>query len=210
MTSRSLTTVVIFQLLILFSAIPHVSAQTVPSFPTCVNPQGTVKVTYGEGTHGIAGNSGTFTGSDTVFTLSGETSMQCFCADNGDGTQSNWWHATSLSAEEVQILKNQGWISVPNGALWGLAEGEWLVFNSPYACPKSEGNGDGNNNNNNNNTSSSSNSSGDVLGATTDPGGSVLGLASTGNIATIYLLAGFGLLLLLISFLLRKLSQNNA
>ncbi len=199
MTSRSLTTAVIFQLLILFSATPRVSAQTVPSFPTCANPQGTVKVTYGEGTHGIVGNAGTFTGSDTVFTLSGETSMQCFCADNGDGTQSNWWHVASLTEEEVQILKNQGWISVPNGALWGLAEGEWLVFNSAYACPKSESNGDGNNNN-----SSSSNSSGDVLGATTDPGGSVLGLATTGNIATIYTLAGFGFLSLLVSYILRK------
>jgi len=185
-------------LLVFAKAAPDVSAQTVPSFPTCANPQGSVKVTYNEGTHGIAGNTGTFTGSDTVFELSGDTTMQCFCADNGDGTQTNWWHAASLTDEEVQVLKNDGWVVVPNGALWGLAEGEWLTFNSPYACPSS--------NNNENGTSGSSNTSGQVLSATTDPGGSVLGLASTGNIAMIYALAGLGILSLLMGFLLRKLS----
>jgi len=184
---------------LLISAIsaPVVSAQTVPSFPTCANPQGTVKVTYSEGTHGITGNTGTFTGSDTVYTLGEETTMQCFCADNGDGTQTNWWHATSLTDEEVQVMKNAGWVVVPNGALWGLAEGEWLTFNSPYACPASSNNGNGTS------SSSNSNTSGQVLAAA-DPGGSVLGLASTGNIVVIYSLAGFGVLSFLIGFLLRK------
>ena len=185
-------------LLVFAMAAPDVSAQTVPSFPTCANPQGTVTASYSEGDHGVPGNTGTNTGSDTVFELSGDTTMQCFCADNGDGTQTNWWHAAFLTDEEVQILKNQGWIVVPNGELWGLAEGEWLTFSSPYACPAS--------NKSDNNSSDNNNSSGDVLGASTDPGGSVLGLASTGNIAMIYGLAGLGVLSLLAGFLLRKIS----
>ena len=179
-------------LLSMFSA-PRALAQTVPSFPTCANPQGTVTASYSEGDHGIPGNTETNTGSDTVYTLGEETTMQCFCADNGDGTQTNWWHAASLTEEEIQVLKNAGWVVVPNGALWGLAEGEWLTFNSPYACPKSDGSGE------------SGNTSGTVLAASTDTG-NVLGLASTGNIVIIYALAGFGALSILIGFLLRRLS----
>jgi len=154
-------------LLLLGTIVPKAMAQTVPSFPSCSNPQGSVKVSYSEGTHGIVGNGGTFTGSDTVYTLSDTTITQCFCADNGDGTQTNWWHAASLTAQEIQILKNQGWISVPNGELWGLAAGEWLAFNSSYSC-------------------GSNSSSPDILAASTGTGGDVLGLATTGNIVAIY------------------------
>lgn len=178
-------------LLLVGTIAPIAYAQTVPSFPSCSNPQGSVKVSYSEGTHGIVGNGGTFTGSDTVYTLSEGTTTQCFCADNGDGTQTNWLHAASLTEAEIQVLKNQGWISVPNGELWGLAAGEWLAFNSSYSCQGG-------------NTSNSSNSSGDILAASTGTGGDVLGLATTGNIATIYALAGFGVTSLFISFLLRK------
>lgn len=171
-------------LLLIGTIVPKANAQTVPSFPSCSNPQGSVKVSYSEGTHGIVGNGGTFTGSDTVYTLSDTTSMQCFCADNGDGTQTNWWHAATLTPEEIQILKNQGWISVPNGELWGLAAGEWLALNSSYRC----GGGIG---------------GGDILAASTSVP-DVLGLATTGNIVTIYALAGFGLASLVVSFLLKK------
>lgn len=167
--------------------VPNVQAQTVPSFPSCSNPQGSVKASYNEGTHGIVGNGATFTGSDTVYTLSGDTAMQCFCADNGDGTQTNWWHVASLTKAEVQVLKNQGWVSIPNGELWGLASGEWLAQNSPYQCQ-----------------GGSSGSSGDILAASTQIGGDVLGLATTGNIVTIYALIGLGITSLVTSFFLRK------
>lgn len=177
-------------LLVVGTITPKAYAQTVPSFPSCSNPQGSVKVSYSEGTHGIVGNSGTFTGSDTVYSVSENTHVQCFCADNGDGTQTNWWHAASLTPEEVQILKNQGWISVPNGELWGLASGEWLALNSSYSCQGGSTN--------------NSNNSGQILAASTGTGGDVLGLATTGNIITIYALAGLGLASLAISFLLRK------
>lgn len=170
-----------FAALVLFAPVPNVHAQTVPSFPSCSNPQGSVKVSYSEGNHGVVGNGSTLTGSDTVYTLSGDTHTQCFCADNGDGTQTNWWHAASLTETEIQILKNQGWIVVPNGALWGLAEGQWLALNSSYSCR-----------------------SGQVLSASTQIGGDVLGLATTGNIVTIYALAGFGITSLFLSFLLKK------
>lgn len=165
--------------------LPKIQAQTIPNFPSCSNPQGSVKVSYSEGTHGIVGNGGTFTGSDTVYTLSDDTSMQCFCADNGDGTQTNWWHVASLTDSEIQVLKNAGWISVPNGELWGLASGEWLALNSSYQCQGSD-------------------TGGDILAASTQVGGDVLGLATTGNIVTIYVLLGFGITSLVTSFYLRK------
>lgn len=167
--------------LMLLALVPSVHAQTTPSFPNCSNPQGSVKVNYSEGTHGIVGNGGTFTGSDTVYTLSPDTHTQCFCADNGDGTQTNWWHAASLTEAEIQILKNRGWIVVPNGQLWGLAEGQWLALNSSYSCR-----------------------GGEVLSASTQIGGDVLGLATTGNVVTIYLLAGIGFTSLFLSFLFKK------
>ncbi|OGG14692.1 hypothetical protein A2875_05030 [Candidatus Gottesmanbacteria bacterium RIFCSPHIGHO2_01_FULL_46_14] len=169
-------------LLLVGTITPKAYAQTVPSFPSCSNPQGSVKVSYSEGTHGIVGNGGTFMGSDTVYTLSEGTTTQCFCADNGDGTQTNWWHAASLTEAEIQVLKNQGWISVPNGALWGLTEGEWLAFNNSYSCQ----------------------GRGQILAASTGTGGDVLGLATTGNILTIYALAGFGVASVFLSVLLRK------
>ncbi len=173
-----------FSLLFVASVlVPKAHAQTVPSFPSCSNPQGSVKVSYSEGTHGIVGNGGTFTGSDTVYTLSKGTLTQCFCADNGDGTQTNWLHAASLTEAEIQVLKNQGWISVPNGQLWGLAAGEWLAFNSSFSC---------------------SGGGGQILAASTGTRGNVLGLATTGNIVTIYALAGLGITSLFLSVLLRK------
>lgn len=170
-------------LLLIGTLVPKVNAQTIPSFPSCSNPQGSVKVSYSEGVHGIVGNGGTFTGSDTVYTLTDTTTTQCFCADNGDGTQTNWWHVASFTDAEIQILKNLGWIVVPNGQLWGLAEGQWLAFNSSYSCR-----------------------GGEVLSASTQISGDVLGLATTGNIVIIYSLAGFGITSLFLSFLLKKYS----
>lgn len=135
-------------------------AATTPNFPLCVNPQGSLKVNYSQGTHGIVGSNATYTGNDTVYTLSDSTLVQCFCADDGNGIQTNWWNASNLSGSDIQILKNQGWYYIPNGSLWGLDETAYIAYNSNYTCRGGIGGGK-------------------ILTAATDS--NILGLASTGN-----------------------------
>jgi hypothetical protein len=162
------------------SVVSPVFAISTPSFPSCANPQGVVRASYSEGVHGIVGSSATYTGSDAVYTLSDDTVTQCFCSVNGAGIQTNWWKASALSEEQLKILESLGWIYVPNGNLWGLAEDPYITKNSNFNClpgasstptihnTVSEDNGTG---------------GGDVLGETT---GSVLGLAATGDSLLVY------------------------
>ena len=75
-----------------------------------------------------------YTGSDIVYQLDSGNLAQCFCSTNGEGIQTNWWKDSSLTAEEHQILINSGWIYVPNGALWGLEETQYMTFNSNFSC----------------------------------------------------------------------------
>lgn len=155
-------------------------AYQVPQFTSCLNPSGSVKANYETGTHGIPGRTASYEGKDTVYNLSGNELTQCFCASSGTGIQTNWWKVSSLTEAEVNGLKSQGWVYIPNGALWGLEEAPYLAFNSDYACGKSsQGSccspttdipGPGG--------SGGQGGSGSVLGIST---GSVLGLASTGN-----------------------------
>lgn len=188
-------------------AVPRVFAQTVPTFPSCLNPQGTLKVSYSEGTHGIAGSTSIYTGSDTVYRLSDETLIQCFCADDGNGIQTDWWKASTLSENEVQVLKNQGWVYVPNGALWGLTADPYLTKNSDYSCgsggpsfaeastyaeasaDKSAGEG-------------GIGGGGNVLGGELDLG-SILGLATTGSTGKLYFLGIIAVTSFLLSYALR-------
>src|SRR5438105_1101896 len=85
-------------------------AYQVPQFPSCANPQGTLKVNYDSGTHGIAGKTDSFSGKDSVYTISPEALTQCFCSTNGQGIQTNWWKVSSLTESEINLLKSQGWI----------------------------------------------------------------------------------------------------
>lgn len=173
-------------------------AYQVPQFTSCVNPQGQIKVDYESGTHGIAGKTGNFEGKDTVYSLSGDALTQCFCSSDGKGIQTNWWKVSSLTEDEINLLRSQGWIFVPNGALWGLENTPYLAFNSEYICKNSEsftpttdipGPGGG----------------GSVLGINT---GSVLGLASTGNIKFILSILSFSLLALLLGLILKIRSKK--
>lgn len=125
-------------------------------------------------------------GSDTVYSLNGnDTLMQCFCSEDGQGVQTNWWKVSSLTDEEIQTLKNDGWFFVPNGALWGLDNTEYMAKNSDYACR------------------GASTTSTAVL-ASSDTKGSVLGLASTGSATSIATLAGLGVTSLLLGLFLRR------
>jgi hypothetical protein len=187
-------------------------AVTEPTFPLCANTQGIVKSSYPSGTHGIAGFTGIFIGSDTVYTLTADTHIQCFCSVDGNGIQTNWWKVSSLTAEEIDTLLNLGWVYIPNGGLWGLEETPFLAQNTNYGClPLPEvlhvSNKDSPSVNNQNN-----NSSGDVLGVATSGSvlgvsdtkiGEVLGLADTGGLATIYLYGGLGIISILLGYSIR-------
>lgn len=156
-------TVTFCLLLISFASPAHSVA--IPGFPACTAPQGDIKANYSDGTHGIIGSTATYTGSDTVFQLSAETLVQCYCPKDGTtGIQSNWWKTSLLSETDIEILKNDSWNYVPNGALWGLEKAPYLVKNNEYTC------GGG--------------SSGIVQSAVAETP-NVLGLASTGDIVLV-------------------------
>lgn len=149
----------------LFLGSKTASALEIPNFPSCLNPGGTIKVSYNEGTHGIVGDTSQYNGSDTVYQLDSGNLTQCLCTANGQGIQTNWWKDSSLFAEEKQTLINSGWIYIPNGALWGLEETAYFAKNSNYSCGPSGGIG----------------------------GGEVLGLASTGGSSLPFVSAIVGL-----------------
>ncbi len=185
-------TTILASSLFLATLSPALAVST-PTFPSCANPQGQIKVTYSDGTHGIAGSTSTYTGRDAVYTLSDDTVTQCFCSTDGQGIQTNWWKASSLSDEEINILKADGWIYIPAGNLWGLAEAPYVAKNINYSCLS------GGSSNGGSTSSSSNNSSGSVLGdgiGGGDPEGDVLGLAATGDAILVYGSFAIGIVLL--------------
>jgi len=159
--------------------VGRVQASETPTFPTCINPQGQIVASYDSGTHGVPGNTNAYTGKDTVYSLDNGNLMQCLCAENGEGVQTNWMKASGFSSQEVAALQGQGWILIPDGSAWGLDPVAYLAQNSGFTCGGAQqggnigGPGDGRSDGH-----SDGRSSGSVLGAST---GEVLGLASTGN-----------------------------
>ena len=188
-----ITSLIVFSVLAFLLATP-VSAQTIPSYPSCLNPQGIVKVSYSEGTHGIVGRTGEYKGSDTVYTLNENQIAQCFCASDGNGIQTNWLKADGMTESQIQVLKNQGWVYIPNGSLWGLSNTPYVAYNTDYSC-KGDSRGVG----------GASDSSGNILGGAFD---SIQELAGTGNIATIYGLLAAGISSLLVGVLLKRYGQS--
>lgn len=170
------TTWIVFIAVLIASGGQAAYAVTKPNFPSCTNPQGVLKIQYSDGIHGIAGNSANYSGSDSVYTLTEETLLQCFCAQDGQGIQSNWWKVSSLSQAEINILKRDGWVFVVNGLVWGLDDAPYLVRNGAYDCPAGGG---------------------EVAGA-------VLGWAATGNTPLVSILAIAGSTALLIGVWLKR------
>lgn len=173
----------LFSLLLLSSATP-VFALSTPSFPICTNPQGTLKAFYNTGTHGIAGSSATYTGSDTVYTVSDTTLTQCFCSTTGQGIQSNWWKASSLSDSDLAVLRSQGWIFIPDGSAWGLDSAPYMVQNTEYACVGGTG------------------------GGVVTSSGEVLGLATTGDALFVYAIFSLGIVFLTVGILTKRLTSS--
>ncbi len=165
-------------------------AVATPTFPSCANPQGTTKVSYSEGTHGIVGSGATYTGKDTVYTLTDNTLTQCFCSADGQGIQTNWWKANFLSENDINVLKSEGWIYVPAGNLWGLSADPYVAKNTAYSCLPG----------------SSVGGSSAVLGNGTG-GGEVLGLAATGDSVLVYTSFLLGGVLLYIG--IRRIRHNS-
>lgn len=172
-----------------------VYAATPPAFPSCVNPEGTLTSSHPTGTFGIAGKTGGFAGSDAVYKISDQALTQCFCPVDGNGIQTNWWKVSDLTPEEINEQIAKGWILVPDGSVWGLEAEPYLALNLDYSC--STGSVRGTSSKSSNNTGAG----GQVLSAVT---GQVLGLAATGNMDTIMLLATFGVLLMTSGFLIRR------
>lgn len=168
-----------------------------PSFPSCVSPQGALKVTYSNGIHGVPGDFSTYQGQDTVYTLSETTLTQCLCVDNSKGIQTNWWKISSMSFEEIEYLKKLSWIYVPDGAAWGLDEGPYMAQSKLYNCGNGEDDDDDDDDDNDDDDHKESSSEpriggGEVLGVSTYLG-DVLGLASTGNIVELAGLASLAI-----------------
>jgi hypothetical protein len=198
MKTSSLLSAVLAGILSLSIAAP-VFAVSAPNFPLCTNPQGSLKVSYANGVHGIVGSTATYEGSDTVYDVSDTTAMQCFCSVSGSGIQTNWWNAGSLSEEQIAQLKSEGWYYVANGGLWGLDSDPYMAQNLNYSCLSRGGGtggpGDGLSDGRSDGRSSCPTCTqggiggGDVLGISTD--GQVLGLASTGDMLKILALFGY-------------------
>ncbi len=170
-------------------------AAEIPNLTTCVAPVGTLKTNHTSGIHGIPGDSNTYSGSDSVYTVSENYSAQCFCPENGQGIQTDWVKADGFSQEEIKIYTNQGWIYIPNGSAWGLSDAPYLAKNSSYSCKSSGGGGS---------SSSSSSSVGGASSTNNSTGGSVLGLATTGNSLFVLSVFAAGIASTLTGLALRK------
>lgn len=163
--------------LILLGTREILAQTTPPDFPACSNPQGTLRVQYNSGTHGIVGDSASHSGSDSVYSVDEERTVQCFCTLDGGGIQTNWWKISSLTQNEIDTLVNLGWHFVPSGLPWGLSPDPYMAKNSEYACG-----------------GQNSITTASVQGTSTSrSAGAVLGLAGTGGSYMPLIFALFGI-----------------
>lgn len=170
-------------LLVAASATPA-DAVTTPSFPSCLSPQGTKKVEYLDGVHGVPGQFAENRGSDRVYTLSDATLLQCLCREDGSGIQTNWWKVSSLTEDQINELRRLGWVYVPDGQFWGLDASSYMALNSDYSC-----NGQG----------------GQILATSTT---NILGLAATGDKLPIWYLSAIGVTALIGGRALRRFTEE--
>jgi hypothetical protein len=104
-----------------------------PKLYSCLAPSGTVIAKYDSGTHGIVGKYTTFEGSDIVY-QEGSDALQCFCANDGGGIQTNWLNAGQFTSQEIDTYRRNGWIYVETGSAWGLSQDPYLAKNASYYC----------------------------------------------------------------------------
>ncbi len=120
--------------LIFISIAFPVSASTTPDFGSCLNPQWpqTQQNYNSNSENGVVGV-GSFAGTDSIYSSNGNV-LQCLCTGQGAGYQTNWLNVSGYSNEQIDELRVQGWMYVPNGASWGLANAPYMALNSTYAC----------------------------------------------------------------------------
>lgn len=185
---------------IFFAGPIDVNAQLAhPNFPSCLNPSGQLIVSYATGIHGVPGKPDSYPGSDKVYLLENGNNLQCLCTISGGGIKTSWWKTGSITQEEIDVLKADNWVLVPDGSIWGLDKETYMAKNEYYSCDGSNSGSGGSSSS----TSSSGGSSGQVQGTSTRFG-QVLGLATTGTLPVIASYLGFGIVLLLASRLLKK------
>lgn len=188
---------------------PSVHALTTPSFPSCLNPQGTLKVKYDNGEHGIVGKQGTFSGSDAVYITSDSTYTQCFCPLDGNGVQTNWWKFSDLDPDEIKSLTYNGWTLIHDGSLWGLTADQYLATNTSYSClARGGGNGGSGGSSNSSGGSGGGSSSSSNNGISGIGGGEILGLAFTGDVIVLYGLVVIGAISLLTGAVMERKFMN--
>lgn len=161
--------------------VPQAYAEKLPNFGSCLNPQGKVIASYENGSHGIVGRKEEVVGSDSVYQSSERGVTQCFCPVDGNGIQTNWLDASSLTSSEIETLKKEGWTYFATGSSWGLKDVAYLAKNVEYACKKSA--------------------------QKKTQVSKVLSLASTGDSKTIYAFILSGASFLIAGLILRKASR---
>lgn len=190
------TSIILLSLLFLQSFASTSFALAEPPQFSCQSPVGNTIADFNEGTHGIAGESATFVGSDVVYSVDSDHVLQCFCpSDSNSGIQSNWAKLTDTSEDTINYYQKLGWSYVPNGTAWGLDDSAYIVKNDYYGCHGDQGGipvSDGGSTSGSTNSSSDGSSSGNndlaqggILGANT--------LAYTGNDQTIFMYVTLGL-----------------
>lgn len=203
---HKLVKIFLASLFLLTSTYSVVNAIEIPNFPSCLSPSGTLRVYYPDGTHGIVGSTSTYVGSDKVYTISDDTITQCYCSTDGVGIQTNWWKSSSLTEDQIEILKKQGWHYVPDGSLWGLDESPYLAINSSYSCLSKT-------TTTTTTTSSSSDSSSQGSSSSSsnsESSGQVLGLAATGDQPILLLLTIASLSFIIIGIKKSHAEKNNS
>lgn len=201
-TMKRLLTIFGFIIIAAFTA-PFVHATEIPAFPSCLVPQGEVKVQYDNGIHGIAGDFGQYTGKDTVYNVSEDMVLQCFCPPEGQGIQTNWWMVGDMSYKEIEKFKEQGFVYVPTGSVYGLKNEAYLAKNVPFSCmgqPSEENQGGPGGGGSSSGGGGGSSSGGSSSGLSS----SAPGLAPTGTLMSIFNTALIGALFVTGGFLVKK------
>ncbi|HZE86803.1 MAG TPA: hypothetical protein VE090_01215 [Methylomirabilota bacterium] len=180
MLKKSLFTILTLSVFLTVFSKPAFAVSS-PDFGSCLNPQVTASQVNGGSNHGVAGQTTTYSGTDSIYYLSDGNVMQCLCPDSGTAIQTNWLKTSNLSASDIDVLKSQGWTYVATGSSWGLSDVPYLAKNSNYSC----------------------------RGENTTPTvqSSVLSLAYTGSAVAIYGLIIAGVTALVAGMLLKKFSK---
>lgn len=208
---KSLVTL-FFLAIIILGVTPNVLAEyQIPEYPLCTSPVGQLKVRYENGLHAIPGETQLRNGSDDVYWTESGNAIQCFCAPDGSGVQTNWLKLEEISHDTVSSLVSKGWIFVPNGADWGLDAASYMAKNTNYTCQASEEDPEDKNDNpedNKTDNQTGGSSSGEDKKESTTPSPTptpqvasgvsqqVLGLADAGGNSNYLALASLGLTLI--------------